>query len=309
VNTIQDLPAREQTPNEPKPPLVLMNLATAWEVLSSAVWSFRFHGGMNMAAAIAFYALLSIIPLITLTVLVTGFVFGSNPAILEDVVRVIQSVHPRFPAAFLAELTRINTKEFVLGWVGLFSLVWASSLIFNSIEGSFSIIFQAPVRRKYLVSKLLGLTMIPLGWAVGALSIAIAYIPDLVRRSPLFAWDFGLFTDLFIMILQKLVPFVLVVGFFTIVYKVIPAARVRWRYAFFASIVFSLLMVLARFLFVSYMPHGQRAHMIYGPLETVVMLVIWIFYISIVLLFCAELIASYVRRDVILLEKAFLKAG
>jgi membrane protein len=307
---IQDLPFREQARSESQAPSVWLGLATAWDVLSSAFLSFRFHGGVNLAAAIAFYATLSIIPLITLTVLVLGFVFGSNPAIQSDVVRIIQSVHPQFPAQFLAELTRIDTKEFVLGWVGVFSLIWASSLIFNSIEMSFSIIFQAPIRRKYLVSKLLALTMIPLGWAVAALSIAVTYIPDLIRKSPLFVWDIGFFQDLFIgLILQRLVPFVLVVGFFTIVYKVVPTTLVRWRQALTAGVLFSVLMVLARFLFVTYMPHGQRTHLIYGPLETVVALVLWIFYISIVLLFCAELIVSYQKRDVILLEKAFLKAS
>jgi membrane protein len=305
----QDLRFYEQAQGERESRSAWLTLATTWEVLSTAVWSFRFHGGVNLAAAIAFYATLSIIPLITLTTLVLGFVFGSNPAIQADVVRIIQSVHPRFPAQFLAELTRIDTKEFVMGWVGVISLIWASSLIFNSIEMSFSIIFQAPLRRKYFVSKLLALTMIPLGWIVGALSVAITYIPDLVRKSPLFGWDFGFFQDLFIdLVLQRLVPFVLLVGFFTIVYKVIPTTPLRWRHALTTGILFSLLMVLARFLFVTYMPHGQQTHLIYGPLETVVALVIWIFYISIVLLFCAELIVSYLKRDVILLEKAFLKA-
>jgi CRP-like cAMP-binding protein len=46
---------------------------------------------------------------------------------------------------------------------------------------------------------------------------------------------------------------------------------------------------------------------IFGSLETVVILVIWVFYMALILLFCAELISSHRRRNLILLEKAFLK--
>jgi uncharacterized BrkB/YihY/UPF0761 family membrane protein len=45
---------------------------------------------------------------------------------------------------------------------------------------------------------------------------------------------------------------------------------------------------------------------IYGSLEAIVILVIWVFYSSIILLFCAEVVSAYRRRDITLLEKAFL---
>jgi len=50
-----------------------------------------------------------------------------------------------------------------------------------------------------------------------------------------------------------------------------------------------------------------RYDVVYGSLGTVVVVVIWIFYVAFMLLFCAELISSYQRRDLILLEKAFVE--
>jgi CRP-like cAMP-binding protein len=66
-------------------------------------------------------------------------------------------------------------------------------------------------------------------------------------------------------------------------------------------------MEIAKQFFTWYVASYTRYNVIFGSLEAVVILVIWAFYVALILLFCAELISSYQRRDMILLEKAFLK--
>ena len=66
-------------------------------------------------------------------------------------------------------------------------------------------------------------------------------------------------------------------------------------------------MEIAKQFFAWYITSYTRYHVIFGSLEAVVILVIWVFYVALILLFCAELISSYQRRDMILLEKALLK--
>ena len=68
-------------------------------------------------------------------------------------------------------------------------------------------------------------------------------------------------------------------------------------------------MEVAKQFFTWYVSNYTRYNVIFGSLETVVILVIWVFYMALILLFCAELISSYQRRDLILLEKALLKPG
>jgi membrane protein len=95
--------------------------------------------------------------------------------------------------------------------------------------------------------------------------------------------------------------------FFTIVYKVIPTEKISFGHAFVGSAIFSALMEIAKHFFTWYVSNYTRYNVIYGSLETVVILVIWVFYMALILLFCAELISSFRRRDLVLLEKAFLK--
>jgi CRP-like cAMP-binding protein len=64
---------------------------------------------------------------------------------------------------------------------------------------------------------------------------------------------------------------------------------------------------IAKQLFTWYLANYTRYNVIFGSLETVVILVIWVFYVALIFLFCAEIMSSFERRDMLLLEKALLK--
>jgi CRP-like cAMP-binding protein len=102
-------------------------------------------------------------------------------------------------------------------------------------------------------------------------------------------------------------PYLLMVLFFTVVYKLIPTKKVSLTEAVITSAIFSALMEVAKQFFAWYIANYTRYNIIFGSLEAVVILVIWVFYMALILLFCAELISSYQRRNLILLERAFLK--
>jgi membrane protein len=280
-----------------------LNLASLWDVIWDAVDNFRNNGDVNQAAAIALYAILSIIPLFILTILLAGNIFGTNHEIQKELVEGIQKFHPYFSGDLLKQLGQIEHKKQVLGWVGIFSLIWFSSMIFGAIETALNIIFRSRKTRNYFVSKLLALSMIPMGWTIGIASVAVTYMATLVAKQPL--PENMVYLQVFLF--RYILPYLVMVLFFTIVYKVIPTEKISFGHAFVGSAIFSALMEIAKHFFTWYVSNYTRYNVIYGSLETVVILVIWVFYMALILLFCAELISSFRRRDLVLLEKAFLK--
>jgi len=102
-------------------------------------------------------------------------------------------------------------------------------------------------------------------------------------------------------------PYMLTVAFFTVVYKIIPTGKVSWRSALTGAAIFSALMEIAKYFFAWYVSGDKKYNVIFGSLETVCHSCAVVFYVALILLFCAELISSYQRRNLILLEKAFLK--
>ena len=289
---------------------LLLSFASAWDILINAAKNFQNNGDVNLAASIAFYAILSAIPLLILTLLAAGLVFGSSPAIQHELVRVIHEFHPYFTGDLIGRLGEIEEKSKVLGWIGIIGLIWSSSLIFNSLQTALGIIFRSQRKRNYFTGKLLALSMIPIGWGIAIVNVVITYTATILENSSFVAQGGWFLQTIFHSgMFRYLLPYLVLVAFFTFVYKVIPTTKVSLTSAFAGSALFSGLMEVTKHLFTWYISGSTQYNIVYGSLETVVILVVWVFYVSLILLFCAELISSYQKRDLILLEKALIRSG
>ena len=292
-----------------------LRLATTKDILWDTINNYQVNGDTNQAAAIALYAILSIIPMFILTILMASHVFSSDPNIQQQLIQGAQDISPYLSETLLKQLGQIEQKRQILGWVGIVSLLWFSAMIFNAIETALNVTFRSHVLRNYILSKLLAVAMILMGWLIIGASVGLAYVGSLLAQQPLMIaggkyipfWQYVPLLHGFLF--QYVLPYGVTVVFFTIVYKATPAAKVSWGGAFFGSLLFSALMELAKHFFAWYVANYTRYNVIFGSLEAVVVLVIWVFYVALILLFCAELIASYQRRDILLLEKALLKPG
>ncbi len=287
-----------------------VGVSACWDVFTDAVLNFQNNGDTNQAAAISLYAILSFIPLFILTFLMAGHLFGAYPDVQRELMEGIQRMSPSAAQGLLAGLGALEDRQRGLGWIGLITLVWFSSMIFGAIETALDMIFRSKKHRNYIASKLLATAMIPLAWAVGISSIVVTSIAALVAGQPILV-ESGLPYMGFIQgaTFRYLIPYAVTVLFFTLVYKITPTVRIPLGVSLTGSAIFSALMELAKHVFTWYVANYTRYNIIYGPLETVIIVLLWVFYIALILLFCAEIMSSYMRRDMLLLEKAFFKPG
>jgi YihY family inner membrane protein len=286
-----------------------MKAAGIWDILDDAVKNYKSNGDVNQAAAMALYTILSVIPLFILTIIAAGHFFSSYPNISEDIINAIRAFHPYFSEKLLAQLGQIERKKHLLGWAGVLGLVGLSSMIFNSMETALNIIFRSRKKRNYFVSKLLAFSMIPMGWIVGSASLVISDTATLLVKQSVEIAE-GLNISLGVMsgaLLRYAVPYLITVFFFYFIYRIIPADKIRPAVALGGSALFALLMEIAKQFFTWYIANYTRYNIIFGSLGTIVILVIWALYVALIFLFCAELMSSYQRRDLILLERAMLK--
>ena len=115
---------------------------------------------------------------------------------------------------------QIEGKKELLGWAGIISLIWFSAMIFGAIETALNIIFRSKTRRNYFVSKLLAIAMIPLGWAVGFVSVGITYVAAILSRQPLLVQGgVSFLPEAYGIIFRYVFPYFVTVLFFTVVYK------------------------------------------------------------------------------------------
>jgi membrane protein len=286
-----------------------MKAASGWDILADALKNFGDNGDANQAAAIALYAVLSAIPLFILTIILAGHIFSSHPHIQTDIVDAVRGFHPYFSEKILVQLGQIEKKKHLLGWLGLIGLIWASAQIFNSMEAALNITFHSQKKRNYIVSKLMAIAMIPMAWIVAGASVSISYLTAMIVLHPI---ELSSGVDLYIstisgVFLRYLLPYLFTVIFFSILYRVIPTAKIKFSVALVGGSFFALLMEIAKQFFTWYTANYTSYDIIFGSLEAVVILVIWVFYVALIFLFCAEIMSSYQRRDILLLERAILK--
>jgi len=286
-----------------------MKAAGIGDILADSVKNYRINSDVNQAAAMALYSILSAIPLFILTIIVAGYFFSSYPNVSDYIIDSIKGFNPYFSEKLLAQLGQIERKKHLLGWAGLLGLVGLSSMIFNSMETALNIIFHSRKKRNYFISKLLAFSMIPAGWIIGSISFVISYAAALLVKQSVEIAE-GLNISLGVMsgaLLRYAVPYLITVIFFYFIYRIIPSNKIRPAVALGGSALFALLIEIAKQLFTWYVANYTRYNVIFGSLGTIVILVIWAFYVALIFLFCAELMSSYQRRDIILLERAMLK--
>jgi membrane protein len=288
---------------------IQLRLAGAWDVLWDTIVNYQNNGDFNQAAAIALYAILSFIPLFILTFLMIGEFFGTNPAIKQELMEGIRYFNPYFSGDLLRQIGQIEQKKQLLGWVGIVSLIWFSSMIFGAMETAFNLIFRSKTIRNYILSKLLGIAMIPLGWAVATTSMAITAVATVIVQQPYLANELPLLPLIQGFFFRIALPYLITVAFFTLVYTIIPPVKVKIGAALAGAAIFAALLEPAKHFFAWYLANYTRYNVIFGDMEAIVIILVWIFYVALIFLFCAELIASYQRRDLLLLEKTFLNLG
>lgn len=258
--------------------------------------AFKKNGDLNLSASIAFYGLLSIIPFLFLMFFLLGHIMATSEALQTNLTQFIQRALPYYSSVILKEVNSITLSRGFYGWFGLLFMIWTASLMFGSLEATLGIIFKAKKVRSFLHSKLLAMAMIPLGGAFVMLSFLGAMALKAVSRfqSELVGstWLAFLLDSIGI---RYVLPLTLMVLFLTCIYWVVPYTRVYFRSAFIGGVLCALILEGAKHIFATFVVPNPNYGLVYGSLKAFILLMIWAFLASSILLFCAEIASAHQR--------------
>jgi YihY family inner membrane protein len=268
-----------------------------WLFLGRALSSFRRNQGLLLSGAVAYYTLLSIVPLMALVLVGLSHVLDEKE-LLDSVVAHLELLLPREAAAITAQLTAFLAQRHVVGGTGMVVLVFFSTVAFSVLESAMSVIFYHRVehqRRHFLVSLL-----IPFGFVllVGASVFLVTFISGAVhaldeRGVQVFGytWQMGRITGVGLYLLGVLGLILLM----TALYLVLPAGRIAPRHALVGGIVAGVLWEIARHILVWYFSTLSLVNVIYGSLATAVVALLSFEIAAMIFLFGAQVIAEFER--------------
>jgi membrane protein len=257
--------------------------------------AFQRHGCASLAASLAFFSLLSLFPLVFLLLYSISFLVTQEGIGEQFLLSFLKGFLPSLGEHVAEEFHRISELESVR-WIVFLSFAWFGALVFYELDYALNVVFESTRRRHPLISTaisvaLLGATtllLIASYVATQMINYLISYVPhpwgvDLVGLA---AHDF---------LLTYTVPFVLAFLTVSLLYRFVPRRRPEWREAMVGAMTFGLLWVAAKLLFVTYSGYATVYVRLYGSLLEIVLLLLWVYYSSVLLLFSAT-VAHHLQK-------------
>jgi membrane protein len=263
----------------------------AWRGLVELVNSNDF----THAAAIAYYALLSLFPFLLLVISLLGTVTADE----SDRITVLSFVFRYFPTQLdfvTNQLDALRQSHLQVSLAGALALIWASLGVFGAVTSAVNEAWGVEKQRSFLKHRLVSFLMLVAAGgfmlvallAVTAMQIAQAsWFGVMLSR---FHWLTALQTLTF----RWLATILLIVGI-GLVYYFIPNAKTRFRDVWVGAAVTGLLWRGAFDGFSWYIKHNNRLTLIHGSIAAVVVFLLWVYVSSIILMFGVEFTAAYAR--------------
>src|SRR5688572_23783168 len=215
-------------------------LNSPWTFVLQVLRAFGANQGLLLAGAVAYYALLSILPLLILMVITLSH-FVEQGELLLTLRRVLEHVVPGQGGAIVGELGTFMQHRDVVGWLMLATLIFFGTLAFKVLENAMSVIFLHRVAerwRPFWVSALLPfayMAFLGLGLFVGTLMTS-----ELASMNLLAALGYY-WTDAVAAFLLYLAGITAEIIIISSVYYLLPAVRIPLSHAFIGGATAALL--------------------------------------------------------------------
>jgi YihY family inner membrane protein len=263
----------------------------------SVLRAFRHNQALMMAGALAYYLLLSVVPLLILMLMALSK-FVDPQALLSTLGQYMNRLVPGQSSVILNELYRFASVSGATSWILLGTLFFFSSQAFSVLENSMSVIFTHRIEsqgRHFAVSAIIPyiyIVLLPLGLLVmtlisGVLQAIGAEHVDVFGHS----WSLKGVSGGLIYLLGVAAEVTLL----TSLYVIMPAGRQKWRHALVGATAATIAWELIRHLLVWYFHTRSQVGLVYGSLTSAIVILTSFEILSLLLLLGAQVIAEYER--------------
>jgi YihY family inner membrane protein len=265
--------------------------------LKRVLINFKHNQGLLLSGAVAYYTLLSIIPMLAL-ILVGLSHFIEEQQLYNTILTNLKLVIPGYAERVAGQVYGFLARRQLVGIIGILIMLFFSSMAFTVLENAMAVIFSHRIRkhrRHFLISAiipyayifLLGVGLFVVTLVAGALDAMAS------QHIIIFGWDLSMAATSRIMLyLSGIAGMVIML---TSLYMVMPVGRISVRYALMGGITATVLWEIIRYILVWYYSTLSLVNVIYGSLATAVVALLSIEIAVIIVLLGAQVIAEIER--------------
>jgi membrane protein len=273
-----------------------MSLLGWVSLCKKAVYSWLDDRAPTMGAAIAYYTVFSLAPMLVMVIAVAALAFGQKAAEGALFGELAEVVGPESAGAVQAMLkSASSTRSGIIATsIGIGTLLIAATAVFGELQSALNVIWKAPASGSlgvwYLLkSRLLSLSMIlVIGFLLLVslvISAALAVLSDYLDR---------LLPGLAIIlhIVHQTFSFALTTVLFGTIFKILPDSSVEWKDVWLGAAVAALLFTVGKHLISLYIGSSNMASA-YGAAGALIIVLVWVYYSAQILLLGAEFAKAY----------------
>lgn len=274
-----------------------MKIKGIWGVLKESFSGFSDNKVMKLAAALAYYTVFSVGPLLIVIVSVCSIFFGRE-AIEGTIYGQIESFVGHDAAIQLQEIIKnaaIGGKGKVAAIIGIATLLIGATSMFAEMQDSINMIWGLKPKPKaaWLIlirNRLLSFGVIA---SLGFLLLVSLGISGLIEAlSNRLRDHFAGITVVAFYIINLIITFGVISSLFAVIFRVLPDAKIKWKDVMAGAIATAFLFMIGKFA-ISFYVSKSNVGSTYGTAGSLVILLVWIYYSSIILYFGAEFTKAY----------------
>lgn len=277
-----------------------MKIADTWPLVKAAVNAWIDDYAPSMGAALSYYTLFSLAPMLLIVIAIAGLVFGAEAVhgqIFGELRGLFGDDAAQSIEGLLASVSQ-PTEGIVATVVGVTLVVIGATSVFGELQDALDRIWRAPARLKGGgLWALLRARMLSFGMILGIAFLLMVSLVFGAVLSALGKWWGGVFGDWDVLAqaVNLGVGLVLTTTVFAMIYKLMPRVSVRWPDVFLGAVVTALLFTVGKFLIGLYIGRSGVASG-FGAAGSLVVVLVWVYYSAQIFLLGAEFTWAYANQ-------------
>lgn len=279
--------------------MIKKELMTWFQIVRDAFKLWLEHNAFSYAGSLAFYTLFSLAPTVIIAVTVIGLVLGEDAAHGEIVGQLSGVMGPGAAAAVenAVAQSRIESSGILPTLMGVGALIVGATTVFGQMQFSLNTIWGVTAKPErngillFIKQRFLSLTVV---LAIGFVLLVSLILGVALRAAFQFAGDWVPGSGAFLSSAELLLSLLVITLFFATLFKVLPDVVIGWRDVMVGAVVTAVLFSIGRYGIAAYLAYTATAST-YGAAGSVVLILLWVYYSSLILLFGAAFTRTHLE--------------
>jgi membrane protein len=254
----------------------------------------------RQSAVIAYYAIFSIPGLLVLLISVAGYFYGMD-AVNKNILEQITTTMGKETAIQISQILTKSTASkttFLSSVFGIGVLLFGSTAVFVELQKTLNLIWKVETKPQKGIYQILKARIFSFGLILAIAFLLLISLVVSTLLSSMGSWMKSTTNDS-IIIFYNLINFIfslaVISALFAMIFKILPDAKIRWKHVWLGAVFTGLLFTIGKTFLVYYFSTAEPAS-VYGVAGSVILILLWVSYSSMILFFGAEFTATYAKK-------------